>query len=122
MNPLKDPSKTTNPTPARGVLALTLALAAFAPPRRAQNSPTPPKDPENPVNSPYFVNPRSTSDDPRIGLKGGLYDAGTAASGLQLILTTPKPAGFAPDVASIKAVDANPPPPPPHPPPRGGAR
>jgi hypothetical protein len=96
----------------RGILTLTLALAAFAPAILAQNSTTPPKDPENPVNSPYFVNPRSASDDPRIGLKGGLYDAATASAGLQLILTTPKPAGFAPDVASIKAVDATPPPPP----------
>jgi hypothetical protein len=59
-------------------------------------------------NSTVFVNPRSGPDDPRVGLKGGLYDAGTAISGLQLVLTTPKPAGFSPDVDSIKAVDATP--------------
>jgi len=57
-----------------------------------------------------FVNPRSDSSDPRVGLKGGLYDAATAISGMELVLTTPKPAGFAPDLDSIKAVDATPPP------------
>jgi hypothetical protein len=55
-----------------------------------------------------YVNPRSGPDDPRIGLKGGLYDAATAMSGLELVMTTPKPAGFAPDVETIKAVDATP--------------
>ena len=55
-----------------------------------------------------YVNPRSGPDDPRVGLKGGLYDAATASLGLQLVLTTPKPAGFAPDLDSIKAVDATP--------------
>jgi hypothetical protein len=59
-----------------------------------------------------FVNPRSGADDPRVGLKGGLYDAATAIFGMQLVSTTPKPAGFAPDLNSIKAVDATPPPPP----------
>ncbi len=75
--------------------------------------------------SSVFVNPRSGPDDPRVGLKGGLYDAATAAAGLQLIYTTPKPAGFAPDLESIKAVDATPPPPPVNPDAprqRGGAR
>lgn len=42
------------------------------------------------------TNPRAASDDPRIGLKGGLYDAGEAASGLQRIASLPKPPGFAP--------------------------
>jgi hypothetical protein len=41
-------------------------------------------------------NPRSPADDPRIGLKPGLYDAGEAAFGLQLVATLPKPPGFAP--------------------------
>ena len=62
--------------------------------------------------SSVYVNPRSSADDPRVGLKGGLYDAGVAAAGLELVTTTPKPAGFAPDLASIKAVDATPAPPP----------
>lgn len=41
-----------------------------------------------------YTNPRAASDDPRIGLKGGLYDAGEAAFGLQRIGTMQKPAGF----------------------------
>jgi hypothetical protein len=48
-----------------------------------------------------------------VGLKGGLYDAGEAAFGLQRIVSLPKPAGFAPDLASIAAYDAAPTPPPP---------
>ena len=46
--------------------------------------------------TPVSSNPRSTSDDPRIGLKGGLYDAGEAAFGLERVITLPKPPGFAP--------------------------
>jgi len=47
-----------------------------------------------------YVNPRSGSDDPRIGLKPGLYDAGEAAMGLEKVATLPKHSGFAPgDVA-----------------------
>jgi hypothetical protein len=82
--------------------AQTTATASAAPP--AVKTPPPPPS--------VFVNPRSGSDDPRVGLKGGLYDATTAILGMQLVLTTPKPAGFAPDLDSIKAVDATPPPPP----------
>jgi hypothetical protein len=66
----------------------------------------PPKPPT------VYVNPRSGTDDPRVGLKGGLYDAQTAILGMSLVMTTPKPAGFAPDLDSIKAVDATPAPPP----------
>jgi hypothetical protein len=55
-----------------------------------------------------YVNPRSGPDDPRIGLKPGLYDAGTAAMGLKLLTTQPKPPGFAPNLESIKAYDAAP--------------
>ncbi|WP_213804144.1 hypothetical protein [Granulicella sp. dw_53] len=62
-----------------------------------------------------YVNPRSGSDDPRVGLKGGLYDAGQAASGLELVTTTPKPGIFAPDLAAIAAANAAPVPPPPAP-------
>jgi hypothetical protein len=46
--------------------------------------------------SKVYSNPRSGPDDPRIGLKAGLYDAATAASGLQLVIAIPKPSGFAP--------------------------
>ena len=55
-----------------------------------------------------YVNPRSGPDDPRIGLKGGLYYSGEAAFGLEHVISTPKPAGFAPDLDSIKAYDAAP--------------
>ena len=77
----------------------------------------------HPTPSTVYVNPRSGPDDPRVGLKGGLYDAGVAASGLKLIKTLPKPPGFEPDIASIKAYDAapTPPPPPPGTPPARGA-
>src|SRR6185295_3106982 len=60
--------------------------------------------------SQVFTNPRSTND-PRVGLKGGLYDAGEAASGLQKVATLPKPSGFAPG----DMVGGPPPPPPPVP-------
>ncbi len=43
-----------------------------------------------------FVNARAGADDPRVGLKGGLYDAGEAASGLEHVASLPKPAGFGP--------------------------
>ena len=42
------------------------------------------------------TNPRASSDDPRVGLKGGLYDAGEAAFGLERLTSLPKPPGFAP--------------------------
>jgi hypothetical protein len=79
-------------------LALTVALPALC---AGQNNPS------------VYSNPRAGSDDPRVGLKAGLYDAGQAASGLQLLVSLPKPAGFAPDLASIAAFDAIPAPPPP---------
>ncbi len=43
-----------------------------------------------------YVNPRSGPDDPRVGLKPGLYDAGEAAFGMQRVISLPKPPGFAP--------------------------
>lgn len=69
-----------------------------------------------------YTNPRAGADDPRVGLKAGLYDAGEASSGLQRLVSLPKPAGFAPDLASIAAFDALPavPPPPPGTPPARG--
>ncbi len=78
-----------------------------------------PAPPPNPPKSTVFFNPRSGSDDPRIGLKGGLYDAGEAASGLERLASLPKPPGFAPGDAIMPPA---PPPPPlvageaPHPP------
>jgi hypothetical protein len=88
---------------AAGLCAAQTTTTASAVAPTAKMPPKPPS---------VFVNPRSGPDDPRVGLKGGLYDAGTAILGMKLVLTTPKPAGFAPDLDSIKAVDATPPPPP----------
>jgi hypothetical protein len=65
-------------------------------------------------NSPsVYTNPRAGADDPRVGLKAGLYDAGEASFGMERLVSLPKPAGFAPDLASIAAFDAAPTPPPP---------
>src|ERR1700761_1150153 len=49
--------------------------------------------------SAVYSNPRAAADDPRIGLKPGLYDAGEAASGLQLLTLVKKPGAFIPPPA-----------------------
>ena len=49
------------------------------------------------ANAPAPSNPRAPSDDPRIGLKPGLYDAGEAASGLERLASLSKPPGFSAD-------------------------
>src|SRR5262245_27358328 len=76
-----------------------LCAAQEAPPAAApatgnQTAPATPAVPPKPPS--VYSNPRAGTDDPRIGLKGGLFDAAEAASGLQRIATLPKPAGFAP--------------------------
>jgi len=48
------------------------------------------------ASTPAPSNPRAPADDPRVGLKAGLYDAGEAASGLERIASLSKPPGFAP--------------------------
>jgi len=48
------------------------------------------------ASAPAPGNPRASADDPRIGLKPGLYDAGEAAFGLERLTSLPKPPGFAP--------------------------
>jgi hypothetical protein len=48
------------------------------------------------ASAPAPGNPRSGTDDPRIGLKAGLYDAAEAAFGLERLASLPKPPGFAP--------------------------
>jgi len=83
-----------------GAIAMALALSVTFPAVGAgQNNPS------------VYTNPRAGADDPRVGLKAGLYDAGEASSGLQRLISLPKPAGFAPDLASIAAYDAAPAPP-----------
>ncbi len=49
------------------------------------------------ASAPAPGNPRSGADDPRIGLKPGLYDAGEAAFGMERLISLPKPAGFSPE-------------------------
>jgi hypothetical protein len=99
-------------------LRIALALSFLVPSLVHAQTPAAP--------SSVYVNPRAGDDDPRVGLKGGLYDAGQAASGLELVITSPKPGAFAPDLAAIAAINAAPVPPPPVPgapraggPPRG---
>jgi hypothetical protein len=97
------------------LLALPLAiLYAQTPPAAAPPVPAPAPTKAPPPSSVY-TNPRSGPDDPRIGLKGGLYDAGEAASGLERMASLPKPPGFAPGEPSL-----TPPPPQPEGPGRGG--
>jgi hypothetical protein len=51
----------------------------------------------NPPPPSVYVNPRSGKDDPRVGLKGGLYDAAEVSFGMEHIATLPKPPGFSPE-------------------------
>src|ERR1051326_769647 len=72
-----------------------------------QTTPTAPSVP--PPAPTVYSNPRAGSDDPRVGLKGGLYDAGEAAFGMEKIATLPKPPGFAPGETPTPAVTEPPP-------------
>jgi hypothetical protein len=94
--------------PAGIALAAFLTVPALC---IAQRGPQP--DPTKAAPPSVYSNPRSGPDDPRIGLKPGLYDAGEAIFGLQKVASMPKPAGFAPDPNA-------PEPPPPANPPAGG--
>jgi len=88
--------------------AASLTLPALC---TAQRGPQP--DPTKAAPPSVYSNPRAGADDPRIGLKPGLYDAGEAIFGLQKIASLQKPPGFAPDLNA-------PEPPPPANPPAGG--
>jgi hypothetical protein len=105
--------------------ALTLAAALFFSCSMAQAQSamaTPAATAPAPPPSTVYVNPRSGPDDPRVGLKGGLYDAAEASFGLQRLVSLPKPPGFAPDLAAIAALDAAPDPANAPPPPPGAPR
>jgi hypothetical protein len=52
----------------------------------------------------------SPSSDPRVGLKGGLHDAGHAARNMELLANLPKPEGFFDPAAPAGAVSAPEPP------------
>ncbi len=66
------------------------------------------------ASAPAPGNPRAAADDPRIGLKPGLYDAGEAAFGLERLASLPKPPGFSPE--NNATATAAPPPQPGQPP------
>jgi hypothetical protein len=74
---------------AVGFLAISAALPLVAAAQAPATS--------NP--SSVYVNPRAAADDPRVGLKAGIYDAGEAASGLQLLTLVRKPGAFIPPPA-----------------------
>jgi hypothetical protein len=97
---------------SRSSLALSFAVGVVFPALCAAQpgAATPP----NALPATVYSNPRAGADDPRVGLKGGLYDAGEAAFGMQRIATLPKPTGFAP------GSDATATAPPPEPPPEAG--
>ena len=76
-------------------LALAASLTVPALSTAQQRPPQP--DPTKAAPPSVYSNPRSGPDDPRIGLKPGLYDAGEAIFGLQKVASLQKPPGFAPD-------------------------
>ena len=87
-------------TRPRSAATLSWALSIAFPVLCAAQTPNPNAPPAKPPNPPtVYSNPRSGPDDPRIGLKAGLYDAGEAAFGLSKVATLPKPTGFAPGEA-----------------------
>ncbi len=92
--------------------ALRVSLA-FLPALCIAQSPARPEEkiPLNPKST-VPMNPRSGPDDPRVGLKGGLYDAAEAIFGMERLASVPKPPGFAP---GDSIVVPSPPPPPPEP-------
>src|SRR5580700_12120467 len=87
------------------IFAVSITIPALC---TAQRGPQP--DPTKAAPPSVYSNPRSGPDDPRIGLKPGLYDAGEAIFGLQKVASLQKPPGFAPDP------NAPEPPPPANPP------
>ena len=72
-----------SPAALVAVLMLTAASAAAQNAQEAQ-----------PAQSPAPTTTVAAQNDPRVGLKPGLRDAGVAAKGLELLATLPKPAGF----------------------------
>src|SRR6202162_189250 len=92
---------------SRHILTLSLALSAFFPVLCAGQTSAPAS---GRLSAPS--NPRASSDDPRVGLKAGLYDAGEAAFGMEKLASIPKPPGFAPDNFIPNGAPQQPPDPP----------
>ena len=79
------------PRLSRNTLTLSLALSVFFPVLCAGQTSAPGSER---LAAPS--NARASSDDPRVGLKAGLYDAGEAIFGMEKLASIPKPPGFAP--------------------------
>src|ERR1700678_1386381 len=60
---------------------------------------------------PTVYNNPQLPNDPRVGLKGGIFDAGIAEFGMHLVLNVPKPNGFSPGTLPTDAPAAPTPPP-----------
>src|SRR5580692_5557184 len=101
-------TKTSRKAAAAAAFALTLGFAALSTAQQNPQNQTPPHPPEPSV----YYNPRTGPDDPRVGLKPGLYDAGEAIFGMTHIANIPKPHGFAPGDSAGAPAPAPPPPPP----------
>ncbi|HML18275.1 MAG TPA: hypothetical protein VK419_14695 [Bryobacteraceae bacterium] len=71
---------------SRNVVTISLALSVCIPVVcSGQSAPPAPS---------VYTNPRAGNDDPRVGLKAGLNDAGEAAFGMVKLVSLPKPPGF----------------------------
>jgi hypothetical protein len=92
-------------------IAFSFALSVVFPALCAAQPQQQQQAPPNPPPPTVYFNPRAPADDPRIGLKPGLYDAGTASFGMQLVTTLAKPHGFAPGDTAGAPAPALPPPP-----------
>jgi hypothetical protein len=87
-------------------MVFTVALMSSADSNlHAQAAPAPAAKPEAPPSDPFAPQPApplpagmtgSTTNDPRVGLKPGLYDAGEAAMGMVRIASLRKPPAFSP--------------------------
>src|ERR1700691_2599086 len=90
------------------IFAVSITIPALCTAQRGRQP-----DPTKAAPPTVYSNPRSGPDDPRIGLKPGLYHAGEAIFGLEKIASLQKPPG--------SAADPNAPDPPPPPAPPAGA-
>jgi hypothetical protein len=95
---------------SRLAVAISMAVACFAQPPAPTPNPKP-APPPKPIDTGVLTNPRSGSDDPRVGLKGGLYDAGETAFGMERLASMPKPQGFGPGNAIMPPAPPAPEPP-----------
>ena len=72
------------------LIAALAQTPATQPPAPQKKTAAPPKV----IDTGVSTNPRSGKEDPRVGLKGGLYDAGEAAFGMERLASLPKPSGW----------------------------